>query len=101
MTQESDIIERLTTEIRDGKSQSKEAIRELRAEIERLQGHMRALADTSVDRDTAGIFKGMWQGSERECEQLRAEIERLRGENAELKAALTISEARAVRESKS
>lgn len=60
MTQESDIIERLTAEIRDGKSQSKEAIRELRAEIERL-----------------------------------------RGENAELKAALTISEARAVRESKS
>jgi len=51
----------------------------LRAEVERLQGHMRALADTSVDRDTAGIFKGMWQGSERECEQLRAEIERLNG----------------------
>jgi predicted RNase H-like nuclease (RuvC/YqgF family) len=54
-------------------------VRRLVAEVERLQGHMRALADTSVDRDTAGIFKGMWQGSERECEQLRAEIERLNG----------------------
>ena len=53
-------IAELTAEIRDGKSQSKEAIRELRAEIERL-----------------------------------------RAENAELKAALTVSEARAVRESKS
>jgi hypothetical protein len=46
-------------------------------EIKRLTAHMRALADTSVDRDTAGIFKGTWQGSERECEQLRAEVERL------------------------
>jgi archaellum component FlaC len=52
--------------------------KKLRAEIERLQGHMRALADTSVARDTAGIFKGLWQGSEQECEELRAEIERLR-----------------------
>ena len=57
-------------------------VRRLVAEVERLQGHMRALADTSVDRDTAGIFKGMWQGSERECEQLRAEIERLTEENS-------------------
>ena len=47
-------------------------------EIERLQGHMRSLADTSVARDTAGIFQGLWQGSEKECEQLQAEIERLR-----------------------
>jgi hypothetical protein len=51
---------------------------EARAEVERLQGHMRALADTSVARDTAAIFKGLWQGSEHECEQLRAEVERLR-----------------------
>jgi hypothetical protein len=39
---------------------------------------MRALADTSVARDTAGIFKGLWQGSEKECDELRAEVERLR-----------------------
>jgi len=53
-------------------------VREQGFEIERLQGHMRSLADTSVARDTAGIFQGLWQGSEKECEQLQAEIERLR-----------------------
>lgn len=54
----ADIIERLTAEIRDGKSQSKEALRELRAEIERLTGtnlHLRqaiAYMDDHADSPT-------------------------------------------------
>jgi hypothetical protein len=55
----------------------------LRAEIERLRAHMRALADTSVASDTAGIFKGLWHGSEQECERLRTEVERLQRERDE------------------
>jgi hypothetical protein len=39
----ADIIKRLTAEIRDGKSQSKEAIRELRAENERLREQVKVL----------------------------------------------------------
>jgi hypothetical protein len=50
-------------------------------EIERLRDHMRALANTSVERDTAGIFQGMWQASEQEVERLRAAIQRIDGIN--------------------